>query len=87
MLASDKPDMKAMGESLRMYKMPAAPGADVQYLFVADPASKTASYNPSPFLLYESGLFPERKEADELFAKLAATIKNISPMAVTVVKQ
>lgn len=86
--ATDKPDLKALGESLKVYKMPSQPGQPVQYLFLADPASKTASYAPSPFLLYESGLFTERKESDELFAKLNGTLGgNINPMPLTVISK
>jgi len=85
MAASDKPDLKAMGDSLKIYKMPSPAGQPVPYLFVMDPASKL-TYEPSPFLLFNSGLFPENKEATELFDKLKVTIQGIDPKPLVPVK-
>ena len=85
MATSDKPDLKAMGDALKVYKMPGAAGQPVSYLFLADPASKTLTYQPSPYLLFDSGLFPERKEATELFDKLSATIAGINPMPLSII--
>ena len=83
---AEKPELKALGDSLKIYKADVAPGADgVTYIFVADPASKTTSYGVSPFLLYDSGLFM-RAEADELFNKLAATINRINPLPLKNIK-
>lgn len=86
LVASDNPEYKALGDSLKMYKadIPAGPDGDT-YLFVADPASKTTSYGVSPFLLYESKLFT-RAEADEMFAKLSAAISRINPLPMNAVK-
>ena len=78
--ASDKPEHKAVGESLKMYK-PDTPAIDggpgvgpvAFYYFVIDPASQTQSYNPTA-LLYETGdLFP-RAEADAIFEKLKGAL-------------
>ena len=81
LLGTDKPELKALGESLRFYKWDIAPGADgVTYLFVADPASKTTSYSPSPFLLFNSGLFADQTEARALFDKLAASLTSVNPI-------
>jgi len=68
--ASDKPELKALGDSLRIYKSTGAPnpGQGQTYFFVADPASKTTSYNLI-WILYSSGLFP-RPEAEGLFNKV-----------------
>ena len=84
MATSDKPDLKAMGDGLKIYKMPAVAGQPVSYLFLADPASKL-TYEPSPFLLFDSGLFPERKEATELFDKLKVTIAGINPQPLVII--
>ena len=80
--ASDKPEHKAVAESLKMYK-PDAPPVDAPgvgqvafYYFVIDPASQTQSYNPTA-LLYETGeLFP-RAEADAIFEKLKGALVGI----------
>lgn len=83
--ASDKPDLKAMGDSLKIYKVDGPAADTVTYLLFADPASKT-TYSPVPFLLYDSGLF-ERAAADALYKKLTdATAGNISPLSLTAVK-
>jgi hypothetical protein len=86
LIASEKPDLKALGDSLKIYKAAVPPGPDgVTYVFVADPASKTLSYEVSPFLLFQSGLF-ERAEADELFKKLQGAIVRINPLPLNIVK-
>ena len=73
--ASEKPELKELGTSLQMFKLDRAGAAadNVTYLFLASPALKTMSYSISPFLLFESGIFP-RAEADALFAKVSATV-------------
>jgi hypothetical protein len=70
--ASDKPELKALGESLKIYKVDAAPaaGQPQTYFMVADPASKTNSYQLTT-LLYEAGLFT-RAEADALFTPVGS---------------
>ena len=76
--ASEKPELKQLGESLRIYKVAAGATADGQtYFFIADPASKTVSYSLSPFLLFTSGLFT-REEADALFKKVNAAINGLN---------
>ena len=76
--ASDKPELKALGESLRWYKVEGGPTPDGQiYFFVADAASKTTSYGLSPFLLFNSQLFT-RAEADELFKKVNTAIVGLN---------
>ena len=78
--ASDKPELKEVAASLHMYKLDTPAGAaGVTYLFMADPASKTASYSISPFLLFESGMFPRCKAdeagtADQLFAQVSDAV-------------
>ena len=80
--ASEKPEHKAVAESLKMYK-PDAPAVDAPgvgqvafYYFVIDPASQTQSYNPTAWL-YETGdLFP-RPEADAIFEKLKGALVGI----------
>jgi hypothetical protein len=88
LVASDKPDLKDMGTNLRLYKLPAGQGPTVSYLMFSDPASKT-TYQPSPFLFYESGLFM-RAEAEALYNKLAACLpaqNAINPIPLTKVAQ
>lgn len=70
-LASEKPDLKALGESLKIFKVQSAvpEGQGQMYFFFADPAAKI-SYQIVP-LLYNSGLFT-RAEADEAFNKVGA---------------
>jgi hypothetical protein len=77
--ASDKPDLKAFGENLKIYKLDAPPNAQtgVTYLFICDPASKTQSYSPTE-LLFKSGVWT-REEADALFAKLKDCYNQIVP--------
>ena len=80
--ASDKPEHKAVAESLKMYH-PDSPPVDAPgvgqvtfYYFVIEPASQTQSYNPTA-LLYETGdLFP-RAEADAIFEKLKGALVGI----------
>ena len=84
MAASDKPDLKALGESLKIYKVatPPAAGQPQTYFFIADPASKTTSYQLIPYLLYSSGLMT-RAEADGYWNKLtAAAFQNLSAVPV-----
>jgi hypothetical protein len=72
--ATDKPEVKSILDSMKMYKHMAPPGTSgpVTYFFQIDPVLKSGTYNPT-FLLYESGMF-ERAEADELFNKLNTSI-------------
>jgi len=84
--ASPKPELKALGENLKIYKADVPPTAQgVTYFFIASPVSKTTSYGVSPFLLFESGLF-ERAEADELLKLIQGTIAQINPIPLASVK-
>ncbi|MEO8480965.1 MAG: hypothetical protein ABI634_02075 [Acidobacteriota bacterium] len=76
--ASDKPDVKAVAETLKMFKadLPASPQG-VTYVFSMDPA-KAPTYSPT-VLMYSSGLY-ERAEAETLYKKLADTIAGINPV-------
>lgn len=67
--ASQKPAVKAVADTLKVYKVdgPAGPQG-VTYFLYADPTSATTSYSPT-VLLYDPELFT-REEADALFAKL-----------------
>ena len=86
---SDKPDLKELGESIKVFKVnvagaPAAPGAAPQpavYIFYFAPPSKSLSYEPTK-ILYESKLF-ERAEADAIYKKIADAFVGLSswPMA------
>jgi hypothetical protein len=84
---SAKPELKSLGESLTIFKAdtPGNPG-EATYFLVANPASKTTSYELSPFLLFGSGLF-ERPEADELFKLISGTIIRINPFPVNAVRE
>ena len=85
LLKSDKPDVKALGESLgKMYKVNLPPdqsGGLVIYVFQVDQPSSTLSYHPVK-VLYETGIF-ERADADQIFAKLKDGYKNIQAWPLT----
>jgi hypothetical protein len=76
---AENPELKTLGDNLTIYKIdvPAGPQG-VQYLFLADPASKTLSYSASPFLLFESKLFPDA-DGRRLFDVLQASVNGIGP--------
>jgi hypothetical protein len=76
---ADKPELKALGDNLKIYKVDAPPNPQtgVTYLFICDPVSKAQSYNPTK-LLFESGAFT-REEADGIFAKLKDCYNQIVP--------
>jgi len=77
---SDKPEVKAVAESLKLFKAdgPATPDG-VTYFSIMDPA-KAPTYSPT-VLLYSSGLYPERPAADAMYAKLSGAIAQIRPVA------
>ena len=79
MSGSDKPDIKAAGESMKLFKVDGPPSADTgfTYLTVIDLASKATSYSPT-WVLFESGLF-ERADADMIYNKLKDTYIKIVP--------
>jgi len=76
---ADKPELKALGDNLKIYKVDAPPNPQtgVTYLFICDPVSKAQSYNPTD-LLFKSGAF-SREEADAIFAKLKDCYNQIVP--------
>ncbi|MGE5835773.1 MAG: hypothetical protein ACM4AI_14920 [Acidobacteriota bacterium] len=85
LLKSDKPEVKALGESLgKLYKvnLPAdQSGGLAIYVFQVDQPSSTLSYHPVK-VLYETGIF-ERADADQIFAKLKDGYKNIQAWPLT----
>jgi hypothetical protein len=81
---SDKPDLKELGDSLKIFKVSAETpaGNPIIFVFQLNPPSKTMSYDPGK-ILYESGLW-ERKDADPLYAKVGAGVLaglNVLPLA------
>ncbi len=67
--ASAKPELKELGATLSVLRPGTpAPGQPVQYFIVANPSSKTTTYDPT-FLLFKADLFT-REEAEALFKKL-----------------
>ena len=81
--ASDKPDLKELGDSLKIFKasVPTAADQPVVYVMEISPASKTLSYDPAR-ILYTPDMWP-REEADALFKKIADSIANISALPLT----
>jgi hypothetical protein len=81
--ASDKPDLKELGDSVKIFKasVPAAADQPVVYVMEISPASKTLSYDPAR-ILYTPDMWP-REEADALFKKIADSIANISALPLT----
>jgi hypothetical protein len=85
--ASDKPDLKAIGDTMKIWKVDAPAGANGQpYITYVDPVDKASSYNPVK-LLFDSGLFT-RDEAQPIYDKLFASINNgqIIPMPLVAVQ-
>lgn len=78
--STDKADLKALGDSLKVFKIegPASPNG-VSYLFLADPASKTLSYSPSPYILFTSGLFADA-DGRKLFDTINGASAGINPL-------
>ena len=76
--ATDKPEVKAAGESYKLFKVNGPPAADgsITYITFIDPASKTTSYSPT-WILYESGMF-ERADADSIYKKLQDSIGTVN---------
>lgn len=76
--ASPRPELKTLASALKVFRLAMQPGdQEATYLFLADPASKTASYSAVSFL-YELGLF-ERPEADEIYKMLQAAVVRGNP--------
>ena len=65
---SEKPELKELGESIKIFKVDAPPGPTVNYFFTLSPPSKTQSYDPTK-ILFQSGAF-SREEADVIYGKL-----------------
>jgi hypothetical protein len=68
LVKSEKPELKELGESIKIFKVDAPAGATVNYFFSLTPPSKTHSYDPTK-ILFESGAF-SRDEADVIYGKL-----------------
>jgi hypothetical protein len=92
LVASDNPELKAVGDSLRVYKQAAAAeaGKPVTYFSHVYPASKTVSYNPS-FLMFSAkkadGMpFFERAEADELYKLLIDAVAGVNALPLVVLQ-
>lgn len=85
--ASDKPDWKAMGDSMSIWKVAsagAAADAPVIYVLQANPAVKTLSYDPGKILFAPTGVLWERKDADPLYKKIVDALAagfNVLPLA------
>jgi hypothetical protein len=84
--ATDKADLKALGDTLKVFKIegPASPNG-VSYLFLADPASKTLSYSPSPYILFTSGLFADA-DGRRLFDTINGASAGINPLPLSKVQ-
>src|SRR5262249_46650142 len=78
LMKSEKPELKELGSSINILKVDAPPaaGAPAIYLFHLNPPSKTQSYEPTK-ILYYSGAFPDRPEADAIYAKLKDAIQGM----------
>jgi hypothetical protein len=68
LIKSEKPELKELGESIKIFKVDAPPGPTVNYFFTLMPPSKTQSYDPTK-ILFQSGAF-SREEADVIYGKL-----------------
>jgi len=80
--ASEKPEHKAIADTLKVYKAAGAPTENgVVYFAVIDPVNKAQSYSPSPFLLFEAGIFDDAT-ARKLFADIQAALNAIGPVGV-----
>jgi len=90
--ASDNPELKAAGDSLKVYKQaaPAEAGKPITYFSRVDPASKSVSYNPQ-YLMFTakkadgSTLF-ERAEADELYKLLLDGVQGVNALPLSIVQ-
>jgi hypothetical protein len=79
LIKSEKPELKELGESIKIFKVDAPAGATVSYIFNLNPPSKTQSYDPTK-ILFESGAF-SREEADVIYAKLKDAYAATSPIS------
>jgi hypothetical protein len=67
--ASGKPELKAIADSVKIYKADGPATADgVTYFFDVNPVVKGSTYNPS-FLLFSSGIY-ERDQALAVFNRI-----------------
>jgi|GEM_PF-6415712 hypothetical protein len=76
--ASDDAALRAHGDSIRVYRLAETTDQGVLYFVIADPVSQNLSYSPSPFLLFEAGLF-EDAEARPLYEQLMGSLNGIAP--------
>ena len=68
LIKSEKPELKELGESIKIFKVDATGGPTVNYFFTLSPPSKSQSYDPTK-ILFQSGAF-SRDEADVIYGKL-----------------
>jgi hypothetical protein len=81
---TDHPDHKALAESINMFKV-STPSADPSqpalYVLHLSPPAKI-SYAPNQFLYNPPGVI-DRKEADEIYAKIAGAFKGLNVLPLT----
>ena len=83
---SDKPDWKALGDSMAIWKVAGSGAAADQpaiYVLQINPASKTLSYDPGKILFATGGLW-ERAAADPIYKKIVDSLAagfNVLPLA------
>jgi hypothetical protein len=76
---SEKAELKEVGASINVLKVDAPAGqGPALYILHLNPPSKSQSYDPTQ-LIYYTGAWPERKEADDLFNKIKDSIASINP--------
>ena len=76
---TDKPDHKALADSLDMYKVDTGstdPAQPAIYVFHLKPPAKI-SYAPNKFLFEPAGVV-DRKVAEDIFAKISASFKGLN---------
>src|SRR5690606_1451029 len=80
--ASDKPELKAIGDALKVYKAGGEPTENgVPYFVIVDPVNKEQSYSPSPFFLFETGIFDDAT-ARQYLTELQGALNGIVPIGV-----
>ncbi len=80
--ASEKPELKAIGSALKVYKAAGQPTENgVLYFVIVDPVDKAQSYSPSPFFLFDTGIFDDAT-ARKYFEDLNASLNGILPTGV-----
>ena len=89
--AADKPELKAIGDNLKVYKVDGPVGPQgVTYILHVDPASSASSYSPTELLYYAqtaagTTIFT-REEADGLYKRLQSASNSINPLPLQKIK-